>query len=124
MAKNKYFQIGSVLLGQNSTEKKKEYYLKLSADLDIRIKDKDGDVIQEISLVSGESLSLETPQDNVKWLVANNHLTEEQGEERLDKIPKFVKFNVKAKVAVGGESPKKATSKKPTAKKVEEDDVF
>lgn len=110
MAKNKYFQIGSVL---KSKENPKEFYLKLSADVQIQVKDKDGEVIQEISLEAGESLSLQSPQSEIAFLLENEHITEEEAEERLEKVPDFVKYNVKAKVA---QVEKKSNSSKNNSK--------
>lgn len=123
MAKNKYVKIGSVL---RSKEDPKQVYLKLSADLEITPRDKDGNAGETVSVSAGQSLNMQTPQSEIAFLVENEHITEEQGEERLDKIPDFVRFNVSAKIPLTDSKPNKGNTTKPKGKvaKASEDDDF
>ncbi len=123
MAKNRYLQIGSVL---KSKDNEKEFYLKMRSNAEITILDKDGNPTETISVKAGDSMALQTPQSSVERLLDGGHITEEQAEERLDKIPAFVKFDVMAKVAITGNGSKsKPTAKQaPASSKRRTDDDF
>jgi hypothetical protein len=55
------------------------YTLKIEADCELR---------------EGEYLTMKKPVDDLNSLVEKGIITEEQAEERLAKIPDFVKYNV------------------------------
>lgn len=125
MAKNLYLSIGEVL---ESKERKKEYYLKLRANISAEILDKDGNVKDTVSLKAGECLNLQDPRKQIQFLMENDHITEDEGLQRLGKLPDFVKYDVRAVVpntgrpAVGkAKKPAALASKRPA---VQDDDTF
>lgn len=67
-------KVGQMLLSQKGS-----YYVKFD---------------QDVTIKAGETLMLRKPADEIASLVANGHLDQEKADERLAKIPDFVKFNV------------------------------
>lgn len=51
-------------------------------------------VKSDVDLTEGQILNLQTPEEKINRLVAAGHLTEEEGQERLEKVPATVKFEV------------------------------
>jgi hypothetical protein len=49
---------------------------------------------QDVTLPAGTQLMIQDPRVKVQEAVDAGRLTEEQGEERLAKIPSFVKYNL------------------------------
>lgn len=75
MSKGKWLKVGQILTKKDGNG----YNVKIDAD---------------VTLKKGTYLQVTKPQDEIQRLVANGIITEEQGEERLAKIPDFVKFNL------------------------------
>lgn len=50
-------------------------------------------VKEDITLKKGQYLTVQDPRETVKILLSKGFLTEEQAEERLSKIPDWVKFD-------------------------------
>jgi len=52
------------------------------------------DVTANVSLSLGQRLQLQNPRDSIKKLASTGKITEEVMNERLEKLPEFVKYDV------------------------------
>jgi hypothetical protein len=75
MSAKKWETVGS--MRQKDESKGGGYYLKVEKDIP-----------------AGSFIQLQRPADKINKLVELGHLTQEQAEERLAKIPDFVKFDL------------------------------
>jgi hypothetical protein len=49
---------------------------------------------QDVIIPAGTILALQRPKDQIDFLVEKKHISQEEGEKRLAKIPDYVRFNV------------------------------
>lgn len=121
MAKN--LKIGSVVAKK---DKKKEFSIRLApgVEVSIRVKNKDGEVIGEAELSDGAYLNMQTPAEEIAFLLDKEYITEEQAEERLENVPDYVKYQISVKNQLDSEAPAKSknTSKPKSKSKVEDED--
>lgn len=85
------------------------------------VKNKDGETIGQGTLEDGAYLNLQTPQERVAFLVENDHISEQKGEEILENIPDFVKYEVSVQTETKA---KTKSSTKSKSKVTKEDSDF
>lgn len=122
MAKN--LKIGSIVAKK---DKKKEFSVRLApgVEMSIRVKNKDGELIGEAELSDGAYLNMQTPAEEIAFLLDKEYITEEQAEERLENVPDYVKYQISVKNQLeADEAPTKSknTSKSKPKSKIEDDD--
>jgi hypothetical protein len=83
MSKNKYIKIGAIKENKNGG-----FYLKLDESIKLEINGE---------LVEG-TLSLDTPQQKLAFFLEKGIIDEAKYEERISKVPEFVKYEVTAVV--------------------------
>lgn len=76
-----FYNFGDMKQGQNGG-----YYISV---------DRLPDGVDELVLKKGDTIQLIKPKDDLQGLVERDIITEEQAEEKLAKIPDFVKFRAK-----------------------------
>lgn len=89
MSKKRY-KIGSMLKSKSGN-----YYLKFDDLLDgetITVKLAD----REVTLKKDDVIFLEKPDDEIRRLVEKDIISADQGEEKIAKVPDFVKFRIKS----------------------------
>lgn len=74
MSKPKWQRVGSMLASKN---KEGSYYIKVEADIP-----------------AGSILQMEKPREAIEKMVERGIITQEEADERINKVPDFVKFNL------------------------------
>ena len=92
MAKKKYARLGSLCQKRDKTG----YYIKVDNNSTVTITTKQGDNVTSITLDGGNYINVDKPEDKIKFFLEKGFITEEVAEERLEKIPEFVKFELSA----------------------------
>lgn len=119
----KNFKVGSIVAKK---DKKKEFSVRLApgVEMSIRVKNKDGEVIGEAELSDGAYLNMQTPAEEIAFLLSKDYITDEEADERLENVPDYVKYQISVKNQLDAETPAKSknTSKPKPKSKVEDDD--
>jgi len=82
-------------IGQVQQAKSGAFYIKVSAGT------KEG-TAQSVTLNPGDVLYLQTPQEQIDFLVSSGKLTSAEAEARKAKIPEFIRYNVSLPSNLGG----------------------
>jgi hypothetical protein len=85
---------------------------------------KDGEDLGTVVLEDGAYLNLQSPQERIAFLVENDHISEEKGEEILENIPDYVKYEVSVETPKSGSKKGNGKAKTSKAKTEESDDDF
>jgi len=83
-------QIGSVLKRKDND---KQFYIKLSEPVEFVVKDKSG-----TRKVTTQFLNLDDPRESIKRLAEKGYITEDAAQERLEKLPSYVKYELNVSI--------------------------
>ena len=76
--RSKWLQFGNIRAGKEEGT----FYIKITED---------------INLKAGENISVRTPEEGIKGLLEKGFIDETQAEERIAKVPEYIRYELLAK---------------------------